>query len=261
MNPKRKTKENKIEEDYKDVRFALLAWWVLIIVCALMLCVPDRRLASTLIPSILAMGFFSFRGLREGRVRWWFFFMMSFCISLSLFFVLALIPFLRIKNPSSLLLLYSPIPIFSIFGWKWGAKRFGADNMREVLASKRIDIETATYSPFVLPPGFLAKELSNKLVRFGLIIGAPSLAAIGASVGFFVEKNTTTVSHIIVIICVYVLVPIGIGASRAGLGEYAWIHRWEKETGRKMYLAAIVNWKRYKDEQDKLKKELDSKRN
>jgi hypothetical protein len=57
----------------------------------------------------------------------------------------------------------------------------------------------------------------------------------------------------------YISLVLFIGCIRAGLGEYSWIRRWEKETGRKMNIAYVVDWKRYKEQERKRKQSEDAK--
>jgi len=42
---------------------------------------------------------------------------------------------------------------------------------------------------------------------------------------------------------------------------YTGIWKWEKETGRKMYISYVVNWKRYKEEEKKRQRDIDISKN
>jgi hypothetical protein len=146
--------------------------------------------------------------------------------------------------------LYLSLFISCLFSWRWGASIYNPETMKEVLASKRIDTEKGTYSPFTVPFGVFKTKSSQKWLVLANTSG-PLFITIAVVVAGVLGRHTPNLARLWGGLCGYVGVALFVGAIRAGLGEYSWIRRWEKETGRKMYIAYVLDWKRYKEEQKK----------
>lgn len=122
--------------------------------------------------------------------------------------------------------------------------------MADIVASKRIDIEKGAYSPFTLPLAVFRKQAG---CRWFILANtsAPLIATIAVVFGSSVSKHSPDIAGLVGAVCGYVAIVLSIGCIRAGLGEYSWVRRWEKETGRKMYISYVVDWKRYKEEEER----------
>jgi len=235
-----------------DLRVSFIAGTVLLglIGLAAIIFAPSYNTLVTafVLPFILVLIISSVSGLIVGRAFYWFLFLISCFLLLGGIFAMALMPFLGLTNPSLIGALYLLLATSSFFSWRWGAGIYNPGTMKEVLASKRIDIERGTYSPFTFPFGILKTKGSKKWFVIANTSG-PLFIAVAVVIAGVLGRRAPGIGDLWVGICGYVSIVLLIGCIRASLGEYSWIRRWEKETGRKMYISYVVDWKRYKREE------------
>ncbi|MBI3313389.1 MAG: hypothetical protein HYZ83_04080 [Candidatus Omnitrophica bacterium] len=206
--------------------------------------------------SIFALMFWSgalisaFGGIVNGRAYWWFVNVNCLFLLCSLFSISMLVMIFNIKTVFEflVLLMFFLPPCF--FSWRWGASIYSFETMKEVLVSKRIDVEKGTYSPFTFPFGILKTKSSKKWFILANASG-PLIITLSLVFGRWLGKLSPRVENHWGAFCAFALVVLFVGCIRAGSGEYSWIRNWEKETGRKMYISYVVDWKRYKEQQNK----------
>jgi hypothetical protein len=178
----------------------------------------------------------------DGRAQWWFLFVLLFVFSLAADGLLGFFFFLKIENPYLLIGIIISLLISAMAFWRFGSDCFNAIAMQCVLASKRIDVERGTYSPYIFPVGILKTKNSKYLFTI-TNAGGPFIISLTLIFGHWLGVYHPKAENLWAAICSYVLVLLCVYAFRAGLGEYGWIRRWEKETGRTMYIAYVVDWK------------------
>lgn len=258
----------QLKSNWNEIRFAFIGG----ILAALILGVPYAVIVpafNLLIGSFISLSFLVLLisvigALYEGRAFWWFLWGVGLFSLLALISVCAFITFFELKNPYILISSLGILFIFSFFSWRQGARRFGSETMQHVLASKRIDLERGTYSPFTFPFGILATKESKKWFILANTCG-PLAISLTLIFGNWLGKYAPKTENLWTALCGYLGTILSVYVIRTALGEYAWIRRWEKETGRKMYISYVVDWKRYKEEEKKRKQaeqsKLDSSRN
>lgn len=243
-----------LETDFKELCLSFIAGTVLLNLIGLLTIIfaPSHRLlvAMLTLPFMATVIFSAVMGLNEGRAFYWFAFWVSVFGLVVVIFTLATASLLNIKVAWVLGALCISLLISCFFSWRWGASIFNQETMKEVLASKRIDIEKSTYSPFAFPFGILKTKSSKKWFLIANTSG-PILITLSVVLVGTLGRHVPDIGNMWGILCAYVSVVLLIGGIRASLGEYAWIRKWEKQTGRKMYISYVVDWRRFKEEEKK----------
>ncbi|MBI3313391.1 MAG: hypothetical protein HYZ83_04090 [Candidatus Omnitrophica bacterium] len=208
--------------------------------------------ASFVFPALLILIVSSVMGLINGRALYWFLFVITGIGLLGGIFLAGLLPILEMKNSILTFCFHFSLLISCFFAWRWGAGVYNQDTMKEVLISKRIDLEKGTYSPFTFPFGVLKSKSSQKWFIIANTSG-PLFITVAVVLAGAMGKHAPNIGRLWGGLCIYITIVLFVGSIRAALGEYSWIRNWEKETGRKMYISYVVDWKRYK-EQEKQRK-------
>ena len=130
--------------------------------------------------------------------------------------------------------------------WWWGSRIFCEANgeiKEAVFRSKRIDLERQTYSPYLFPGNLFRAGWARKSVALSTAIGG---AAIGLSVyvSHLVNTRLPDAENAYGAFWGYLLVLLSVACISAPYHEWRWIHRWEKKTGRKIYVKEIIEYKR-----------------
>ena len=239
-----------------QLRFTLIGMITITsLFCLPFILIPAHRNA------LIALGFSPFlffiatsalKSYYNGRTFWWFAFAISVCSLSVITFALGFIFLLQLRNLYFLTATLGLLFLFSILSWRQGAGCFTQEMMQHVLASKRIDVEKGTYSPFVFPFGILTTKSSMRWFVIANTAG-PLVISLTLLFSHWLGKYSPKAENLWTALCAYVGVILFVYTIRTALGEYSWIRRWEKETGRKMYISYVVDWKRYKEEEKKRK--------
>lgn len=244
----------QLRSNISSIRFSFIGLPIVAVIFAGsgLIVIPafNMLMALLMAPFFFTLLICSIFGLANGRAAWWFFSAISFFSLLALAGMSMVLLGLNVTSPFIATALLVVILIPSIFSWRWGAERFNAETMEHVLASKRIDIEKGVYSPFTFPFGLLQTKGSKRWFVIASTSG-PLLISLTLIFGHSLGKYSPEGANLWTSACGYVGVLLSVYALRCALGEYAWIRRWEKETGRKMYISYVVDWRRFKEEEKK----------
>ncbi len=209
---------------------------------------PDHHILIALItlPGLFLMLAAAVLGLISGRAGYWFLFVCACLEVLGVIFLMALPGLLGIQNTVTMAFFCISLIISCLLSWRWGAGIYNAETMKGVLASRRIDIQNGTYSPFTLPGEVFNSKGSKK---WFLIASASGPLLITSAIIFskILGRYTPDLQRLWGGLWGYIVIVLFVGCIRAALGEYGWIRRWEKETDRKMYISYVVEWRRYKE--------------
>lgn len=128
--------------------------------------------------------------------------------------------------------------------WWWGSRVYlSKGEIKEaVLRSKRIDLEQATYSPYLIPHDlYQAKWARLTLVANVALVSVAASA--GALISHFASSRNADPGQLGISIVGFSLVLASIFMVSTGYHEARWMRGWEKKTGRKIYVKEIIRWK------------------
>jgi hypothetical protein len=181
----------------------------------------------------------------NGWFPWFSIFLTSTLIGLTFSFAVGFFKFTNVASFQIMLLVVATWIFLSPFMYWWGKRMYiSKGEIKEaIFRAKRIDLEAGTYSPYRVPHDLYQTKWSKFLISsYGLIL---TLALVVAGmVSHFVSSRNLDPDHYLGIFSAYLIVPLMVAALSGWFQEWKWLYRWEKKTGRKMYIKEIIEWKR-----------------
>lgn len=191
--------------------------------------------------------------LRDGWSLWFTTFISAAMIGMgvfgaSLFFIAS-----RIEGQGELWLSLTSWFILSVVMWWWGSRVYcSSGEIKEtVLRSKRIDLEQATYSPYHYPSDLFKAGWARSTVSLSVLVGG-TVIGISVFVNHLLSSRNPEGESFWAAICGYILVLISVASISAPYHEWRWMRRWEKKTGRKIYVKEIIEYKRLKQKKKQM---------
>jgi hypothetical protein len=183
--------------------------------------------------------------LRTGYSAWFAFFISLLMVTIG-FFGLSLLLILP-KVESTTVYRWIGVSWFFLFPlmWWWGSRVYCSKGEIKdaVLKSKRIDIEAGTYSPYLFPDDLFEAGWARSAVALSATAGGIFIG-LGVYLGHVVSTRSVDGELLLGAAVGYLLVILSVTVISAIYHEWLWIRKWEKKTGRKMYIKEIIEWKR-----------------
>jgi hypothetical protein len=195
---------------------------------------------------MLCMGFL----FHEGWYRWYAFVLVTFALGVGCMGAVCFITFGGIRSIEgfklTLLSWATSIPVT----WWWGSRIFlSKGEIKEaVLRSKRIDLDDATYSPYKIPPDIYKSNWARRWLAFDSLFAGLAIG-IAVYLAYLAGERSSGSESMYGAFWGYILVPISFLLVSSCFHEAAWMYRWEKKNGRKIYVKRIIDWKRLKSGQ------------
>lgn len=182
----------------------------------------------------------------NGRFVWFVILLTSTAIGFALCFAVGLFKFANFNSFQAVLLILGSWIFLSPFMWWWGSRKLCLPDgeLKEALfEAKRIDLEAATYSPYRVPHDLFQTKWSKFLISsYGFVLTIALI--ITGVVSHFISSRNLDPGHYLALFFAYLLIPVIIYALSIWVHEWQWIMKWEKKTGRKIYVKEIIEWKR-----------------
>lgn len=198
----------------------------------------------------------------KGHFLWFAIFLFSALSGLALSFAICLLKFANVDSRQTALLVAASWLFLSPFMYWWGRRMYvSKGELKEaIFRAKRIDIEAGTYSPFRVPHDLYQTKWSKFLISsYGLVLTLALIIA--GAVSHFVSSRDLDPDHYLGTVAAYLVVPLVIAGLSGWFQEWKWLYKWEKKTGRKIYVKEIIDYKRLKERQQAERSKLGSSQN